>query len=98
MKKIFEAGDEELEKKLDRYINKLIFNILSSLREDEGSPGEIVGIVDMEGYSLAQLASTRSKKILSNKFTCTMLFMQCSAIISSHWVHHKEDCSSLHNC
>ena len=59
LKKIFESGDAELEMKMDRYINKLIFNILSSIR-DGGSADEIVAIVDMEGYTLAQLTSAPS--------------------------------------
>lgn len=68
IKGVFEAGDEELEKKFDRYLNKLVLNVLMSLREDkgDGKPEDILVIVDMEGYTMSQLASAPSKFIARN--------------------------------
>ena len=66
-----ESGDESV-KIVDRYIDQLVGNVLDSLKlmsppGEDDSPAEIVVIVDMDGYNLAQLASVASIRYLIRK-------------------------------
>ena len=65
LKKVFEGGEEIL-KEFDHYVDQLIVNVLESLqleshKNNEDAPGEVVAVIDMDGYNLAQLASVPSK-------------------------------------
>ena len=56
------TGGEEQAKRLDKYSDQLIWNILQSADNttDPENPTDVVIIMDMDGYSLQQLGSTQA--------------------------------------
>lgn len=64
IKGAIEAGGE-VKEMFDKYVDKGIYNILSSVGErdpdNEDDPKEVIGIIDLDGYNFEQLNSIRGK-------------------------------------